>query len=632
MKNYDEYTDNIRNKAKNIKKRRHIAWSCTTVFVLALALTLFVPYSDQLPNVDRYQTSPYYKLIPGLNKATYQPPAHKNNYEWLKAVLSTTKFDASGDMAPMAPGNVSDSLNGIVSEPIYSANAAPMGTITGGVIAPESDQKYEEVTDNQVQGVTESDIFKRSDKYIYYLRDNKLSVYSIDKENSAEIATVELSVESSRYSRNFEMFLSQDCATLTVLSQQSDKEKGACTVVYSLDVTDPANIQQHEPLYFNGSFITARVVEDELLLIYNYRVTGEIDFDKPETFVPVYGTRDEMQPLPAEDIYCPAEEPTAARYTVIAKLDSKTLQVQDTAALLSYSDQVYVSGSAIYATYGCVHSEKTGENTIQTNFTEITGIGYTGKTLDVLGTVTIEGSVKDQYSMDEYNGILRVAASTSTRTVKEEKTQFYAWATILERKNNCNLYCIDLSTWKVASSVIAFAPEGEEVTSARFDGPMGYVCTAEVVIMTDPVYYFDLSDIHNITYKHTPVIDGYSSSLINFGDYLLGIGYSESRGLKVEIYEETADGVESLTAYERVAWFSENYKSYYIDRENNLLGIAVGNWGSGCYYLLLHFDGYKLTVIREIPIDGVFVNNARADIIDGYIYLLEKQLQVVKLY
>ena len=59
MKNYDEYTDNIRNKAKNIKKRRRIAWSCTTVFVLALALTLFVPYSDQLPNVDRYQTSPY---------------------------------------------------------------------------------------------------------------------------------------------------------------------------------------------------------------------------------------------------------------------------------------------------------------------------------------------------------------------------------------------------------------------------------------------------------------------------------------------------------------------------------------------------------------------------------------------
>ena len=215
MKNYDEYTDNIRNKAKNIKKRRRIAWSCTTVFVLALALTLFVPYSDQLPNVDHYRNSPYYKLIPGLNKATWQPPAHKNNYEWLKAVLSATKFDAADDMAPVAPGNVSDSLNGIVSEPIYSANAAPMGTITGGVIAPESDQKYEEVTDNQVQGVTESDIFKRSDKYIYYLRGNNLSVYSIDKENSAEIATVELPMENRVYSWSFnDMFLSPDCTKI----------------------------------------------------------------------------------------------------------------------------------------------------------------------------------------------------------------------------------------------------------------------------------------------------------------------------------------------------------------------------------------------------------------------------------
>jgi hypothetical protein len=102
--------------------------------------------------------------------------------------------------------------------------------------------------------------------------------------------------------------------------------------------------------------------------------------------------------------------------------------------------------------------------------------------------------------------------------------------------------------------------------------------------------------------------------------------------LKVEIYEETADGVEPATAYERGAWFSQNYKSYYIDRENNLVGIAVGDWGAGYSYLLLHFDGYQLTVIREIPMESEYVNNARADIIDGYLYLLEETLQVVNLY
>ena len=618
MKNYDEHMENIRSKAKNIKKRRRIAWSCTAVFVLTLALTLFVPYNSQLPNVDRYKDSPYYKLIPGINKATYQPPAYKNNYEWLKEVLSVTKFDV---MSPMTPGDV-PVMDGIAGFPMYGMNAAPEGS---------TDQKYEEVTDNQVQGVTEGDLFKRSDKYIYYLRGSKLSVYSIDKENSLEISTLELPMEDRVYSWNFEMFLSQDCTTLTVLSRQSTEKMGACTVVYSLDVSDPANIQVQEPLYFKGSYITSRMVDGDLLLIYNYRVTGDIDFDKPETFVPVYGTKDNLQPLPAEDIYCPVEEPTAARYTVIAKLCSKTLQVKDTAALLSYSQQVYVSQTAVYATYGCARDEERGANTIQTAYTEITGISYTGDDLDVLGTVTVDGSIKDQYSMDEYNGILRVAVSTRVDTLQDANNG--QWQLIADRKYNCNLYCIDLSTWEVAASVIAFAPDGEEVTSARFDGPMGYICTAEVIVMTDPVYFFDLSDIRNITYKHTPIIDGYSSSLINFGDYLLGIGFNEDRNLKVEVYEETADGVEPVAAFEKAAWFSEQYKSYYIDRENNMVGLAMQNWSSGqTEYVLLHFDGYQLMTVAQVPMSRSYVQNCRADIIDGYLYLLEQGLQVVDLY
>jgi uncharacterized secreted protein with C-terminal beta-propeller domain len=202
---------------------------------------------------------------------------------------------------------------------------------------------------------------------------------------------------------------------------------------------------------------------------------------------------------------------------------------------------------------------------------------------------------------------------------------------IADRKYNCNLYCIDLTNWEIASSVIAFAPDGEEVTSARFDGPTGYICTAEVVIMSDPVYFFDLSDIHNITYKHTPVIDGYSSSLVNFGDYLLGVGFNESRELKVEVYEETADGVAPIAAYERPGWFSQNYKSYYIDRENNILGLAVETWRDGTYYLLLHFDGYQLLTVAQIPMSRNYVQNCRADIIDDYLYLLEQDLQVIDL-
>jgi uncharacterized secreted protein with C-terminal beta-propeller domain len=243
----------------------------------------------------------------------------------------------------------------------------------------------------------------------------------------------------------------------------------------------------------------------------------------------------------------------------------------------------------------------------------------------------VDGSIKNQYSMDEYNGALRVATSTNISIGQEFSNDYYSWMNVIDTKRNCNLYCIDLQTWEIASSVISFAPEGEEVTSARFDGPKGYICTAEVIILSDPVYFFDLSDIHNITYKHTPVIDGYSSSLIQFGDYLLGIGYNGDRDLKVEVYEETAEGVEPVTAFEQAGWFSEQYKSYYIDRERNMVGLAVNDWSGDTYYFLLHFDGYQLVTVAQIPINGAYLSTARADIIDGYLYLLEKDIHVEKL-
>lgn len=627
MKNYDEYTDRIRSKAKNIKKRRRIALSCTAIFVLALALTLFVPYSDQLPNVDRYRNSPYYKLIPGLNKATYQPPAHKNNYEWLKDILSFgLKSDApNSDAVVMEPIEFPPAVDSdLLVQPEYSINSS-----TG------KGQIYEEVTDNQVQGVIEGDLFKRSDKYIYYLRGTELTVYSIAGENSAEVARLEILPDRDEdlrlwHRNNTHLYLSADCTTLTVVGDGYSEAFGAFTVLVSMDVSDPSNIIRHDPLYFTGSLISSRMIDGDLLLIYNHRITGKMDFDKPETFVPLYGTPEKMQPIAPENIYCPAEDPTSARYTVIAKLDGKTLQVRDTAALLSYSQQVYVSQNAVYATYGFTQTaaqESLNGLILQTALTEITGISYTGDSLDVLGTVTVGGSVKDQYSMDEYDGILRVAASTSVLKRRQEGNGENWWMSTVGREYNCNLYCIDLAAWEVAASVIAFAPDGEEVTSARFDGPMGYVCTAEVVIMTDPVYFFDLSDIHNITYKYTPMIDGYSSSLINFGDYLLGIGYGDRRmGLKIEIYEETADAVLPLCAYEREAVFSQEYKSYFIDRENGLIGLHLADSdGTGNRpYVLLHFDGYQFQAVKEILSDKTrcSLTDTRAFLADGYFYIL----------
>lgn len=632
MKTFDEHMDNIRAKAAKLRRRRRIiAAACAGTLVLALVLTLFLPFGTGLPSVARYQNSPYYNLIHGLNKATYQPPQYKNNYEKLISALQFAKKGASAE-SPWAD------LPWI--ELSTAANNAGAGLDYGTVVpgdAPENGEAYQEVTDNQVQGVIEADIFKRSDKYLYHLRNGHLTVYSIDKENSAAVGRFDL---QNLYKENGmvkvhgeEMYLSADCTTISIVSLGYDREMGAFTAVSSLDVTNPEKIRLMDTVCFPGSYISSRMVDGQILLTYLYQVySSKIDFDNPETFVPMFGKLGQMQLVDAENIVCP-DELDSTRYTVIAKLDSKTMEVLDTAALLSYSEQLYVSENTIFATHTFTKkAENENGITASKRLTEITGIGYTGQELTVLGSVQVEGSVDDQYSMDQQGSILRLATSTWERSYEQGTNGETVWVSSISTKRNCNLYCIDLTTWEVAASVIGFAPDGEEVTSARFDGDKAYICTAEVIIMTDPVYFFDLSDIHNITYKQTPVIDGFSSSLIQFGDYLLGIGFNEDRELKLEAYVETTDGAEPVAAYERACGFSSVYKSYFIDRENQMVGLAVSDWFTGeIRYLLIQFDGYQFRLLEDIPIScGLEV--ARATMIDGWLYLLHADLTVMPIW
>ena len=125
--------------------------ACLCLLVTSLGLVLFVPYDTSPPDVSRYADSEYYSVIQGLNALTYKKPRNKNNFEALMDALSGI-------------GKVFDNaMNGAAE------SVGPAGGSTGS-------QQYEEVTDNQVAGVIEGDIFKRSDKYIYYMSYSNLYV------------------------------------------------------------------------------------------------------------------------------------------------------------------------------------------------------------------------------------------------------------------------------------------------------------------------------------------------------------------------------------------------------------------------------------------------------------------------
>ena len=620
MKTFDDRKKRVQQYMRNIqyKRRKAILTASSTVALVAiLALVLFIPYDTTPPDVRVYSASEYYGLIEQINTLRFQPPKYPNRFRALVGtLLNATVKRAPTAQAPTIP-------NDFINSPEQAGDI----------------NEYVEVTDNQVHGVIEADIFKRSDKYVYYLLGEKLSVFTVDQQESALVGSYRINYASEMdvdgdapfsLINSAEMYLSADCRTLTVLIQCARKNGGAMTLVMNLDVSDPAKITEKERVYFVGSYISSRMVDDDLLLSYNYGFRlADVDFDDPATFVPQYGTPGNMTCIPGDAIICP-EDVSDARYTVVCKLRAEDLQVAGTVALLGYSQELYVSLDTIYATRGYAHKEQAaaGNQYRQKAMTEITGISYSGDGLTVLGSIAVEGSVRNQYSMDQYDGILRVVTSTNTVYLKESNGENTASLTVLSSDWNANLYCVDLSNWKIAAEVSAFAPPGEDAQSVRFEGTKAYVCTAKVIKFTDPVYCFDLSDLNHITWTETGTIEGYSTDLIDLGNgFLMGIGYGERSQLKIEVYREMHGMVVSCASYKEYAYFQPYYKSYLIDREYDLIGLPISHWNGPHYYILVRYDGYQLVEVARIKTDYGNMVAYRAFLEDGYLYLFAPNFQ-----
>ena len=585
--------------------------ACLAVAVTSLGLWLFLPFDTEAPDVSRYAGSPYYSLIQKLNAITYVKPVHDNNFELFYDVMADAKNEASEDVA------IED------------------GTVSG------TGESYVEATDNQVAGVIEGDLIKRSDRYIYYLDGNTLRVFTIDKENSKEVGSyVVVPKGTYAYIDTPEFYLSEDCSTVTLVQPHSQKVRGeqysqvrSYVDVVALDVSDPANITEKNRMTISGSYLSGRLVDGKLLLLSSFYVGKNPDFSKEENFLPQIDTGNGFESIPLASIISP-ETLSSSRYTVVCKLDGSSLSLEGVSAFLSYSNEVYVSTDSVYVTRTYTDTQTSKGIKTQASMTEISRLTYRGDSFEYKGSVSVEGYVKNQYSLDEYDGMLRVVTTTDKhqRTENVSSDGMSVSSSILPGATNANLYCIDLATMQVAATVERFAPDGEIVQSVRFDGTAAYVCTS--VQLSDPVFFFDLTDMQNITYKDTGTIEGFSSSLVNFGDgFLLGIGRGNTWDtVKIEVYEESENGVVSVCSYEiERAGYATDYKAYLIDRLNGLVGLGFTKHNGqtdASRYVLLFFDHYDLHELVNVPLEGDNANK-RAVYIDGYLYLFgENDFQV----
>lgn len=600
MKTYNERTQSVQSKLRVRKNRRRAAAVSLSLCACILAAVLFIPFDTSPPDVSMYAGNDYYEIIQLLNEYNFNPPVHKNNFEKWSYGLSD-RLVKNSPMEDMILGN--------------PGAAMPELNADGGT----------EITDHQVAGVYEGDLIKRSESHIFYLKSDALEIYDIAGEASRCVGKWKLPTSSMvHYQR--EMYLSADGKTVTLILPEymvSDA-KTSCVRVISLNVTDPVKVTLQKDFYITGAPLSSRMVDGKLLLMTQFTMAWNPDFNDVSTYVPMMGTPGNMKPVSEDRIVVP-DKMTSRRYTVVTMLDENSLEFVDAGAFLCYSPELYVSKDRIYATRVYTDAKDMGDGkSLCTTMTEIATMGYGAEGLTEPTSFTLEGSVLNQYSMDEHEGVFRVVTETLVTQQETYEEREYVASVTVSSERNANLTCFEVGTWKELAQVESFAPAGETVESVRFDGDYAYVCTAVVVTLSDPVFFFDLSDLNNITFKDTGTIDGYSSSLVDIGDgYLLGIGVNDLWQLKVEVYEESADGVESVCAYiPGIQGFANEYKAYYIDRENRLFGIPTEKG-----YVLLHFNGYDLFVVTELPLRGDW-NNVRGVVIDKCLYVFSEEFAV----
>ncbi|HET6337842.1 MAG TPA: beta-propeller domain-containing protein [Polyangiales bacterium] len=126
-------------------------------------------------------------------------------------------------------------------------------------------------------------------------------------------------------------------------------------------------------------------------------------------------------------------------------------------------------------------------------------------------TVEAHGQVSSRWQMDEYDGVLRVVSqSPAWRTTDPPQLQTFK---VISSSELEPLAKLDLAI-----------PANESLQSARFDGPRGYVITAE---RKDPLFTLDLADPANPKQVGELVMPGFVYHMEPRGDRVLGLGFDQ---------------------------------------------------------------------------------------------------------
>ena len=455
------------------------------------------------------------------------------------------------------------------SAEITTMDAGAADTAANQKVTGEADYSQTNVRE---AGVDEGDVVKTDGSYLYILKSSgSVRIVDIRGTKMKEIAEI----QPEKLNESIEdLYLDGDRLMLVTTGYESSMEEAESdmytvnryqyTALTVYDITEREHPEVTGRITQEGDYRQSRKNGDYVYLLTQYSPSLGDSFED-SSVMPLVNE----QKLAISDVYLP-DQTSQPDYLVASGINIQDPEnVISSKAIVSGAADFYMSSDNLFI---CNNNWNDGKSS-----TEILRFACEDGEITAGAMCELPGFLNDTFSLDEYQGYLRVLLTEDSNGESN------------------SLYILD-ADMQVTGAIRDLA-DGETIRSARFMGTIAYFVTFR---QTDPLFCADLSDPDNPQILSELKLTGFSSYLHPYGDHLLlGVGYEAEEetgsqtGVKLSMFDISEPSqVEELDKYviKGASYLPSDYdyKAILADGEKNLIGFVCDG-----EYLVFSYDEEK---------------------------------------